>query len=76
MPFIFDYCKLRGRIKEKGYTQEELAKKTLISSSTFSQKLNNNGVFSQNEIQKICNILMISSEDIPKYFFCVKSSEN
>lgn len=69
---LFDYSKLKGKIKEKGLTQEELANKIEIDKSTLSLKINNQSVFTQEEIFKIINILEIAPEEIEEYFFTIK----
>ena len=66
---IFDYNKLRGRIREKCLTQEELAKEIGISYVSLSQRLNNKLEFSGQEIYKTCGALEIPLEEIPVYFF-------
>ena len=65
----FDYNKLRGRIVENGLTQEQLANKINMSKGTFSQRINNQYHFSQDEIISICKILNITRENIGMYFF-------
>lgn len=65
----FDYSKLRGKIREKGYTQEEIAKKIGIDKSTLSLRLNNQSLFIQDEIFEMVKILDISAEEIKPYFF-------
>ena len=72
MKYIFDYSKLKGRTKELGLTQENIADKVAMSSGTYSQKINNNSEFTQKEIQDICNVLNIPLSDIPIYFFTPK----
>ena len=72
----FDYSKLLGRIKERGYTQETLAKHIAMSESTLSQKLNNKTPFKQRDIREISDALEISSNDIGAYFFYIEGSEN
>ena len=64
------YSKLRGRIRECGITQAELAGKVGINSSTLSLKLNGRSGFSESEIDSICSHLHIDSSHIPDYFFC------
>lgn len=66
---IFDYSKLRGRIKEKGYTQEEVAKNIGIDKSTLSLRLNNQSLFVQDELNKIIKLLDIPGKEIKSYFF-------
>ena len=72
----FDYAKLIGRIKEYGFTQEQIAAKTGMSKSTFSFKLNNKAFFSQKEIRKICELLEIETAEIGLYFFTLKVQKN
>lgn len=66
---LFDYSRLKGKIKEKCNTQGNLAKKIGISEVSLSAKLNNKVEFSQFEINKICETLEIAKEDISGYFF-------
>lgn len=68
----FDYRKLNGRIVEKLGTKKEFAKKIGKSRSSVIQKLNNSTNFSQNEIIKSCEVLEISPNEIPIYFFTKK----
>ena len=72
---IFDYSKLKGRIKEKFNTQENFAKSLGIGYVSLSQRLNNKLEFSQKEISNAIILLDLSEEEIPKYFFCIDSSE-
>ena len=68
----FDYSKLLGRMKEKQYNQEKLAKKIGNTPSTLSLKLNNKAKFKQSEISVICDALDIGYSDIGDYFFTSK----
>jgi transcriptional regulator with XRE-family HTH domain len=65
----FDYSKLRGRIKERGYTQETLAAMIPLNPGTLSEKLNGASGFTTNQIDDICRILDISNNEIGSYFF-------
>lgn len=65
----FDYSELLGRLKKYRMTQGDLANAIGIREATLSLKLNNKAFFSQPEINKICEILDISKEDIGLYFF-------
>lgn len=67
----FNYSKLLGRIKEKGFTQESLAVAIGISVATMSLKLNNKAFFTQPEICKISDLLDIPVDRIGEYFFAV-----
>jgi len=68
----FDYSKLLGRIKEKGFTQETLAKLIGITPGSMSEKLNNKANFKQKEIFLIRQILDISIGEVGEYFFTQK----
>ena len=66
---MFNYNKLKGKIKEVFGTQENFAKALGISAVTLSAKLNGATQFTQKEIDKSCDILHIPKEFIPVYFF-------
>ena len=72
----FDYSKLLGRIKEYGFTQENIASEVGMSVSTLSFKLNNKAFFAQKEIRKICDLLEIEIAEIGVYFFTLKVQKN
>lgn len=65
----FNYSKLLGRIKERGFTLETLAEAIGITKGTLSAKLNNHYPFKSNEMVAICNVLDIAIKDISLYFF-------
>lgn len=67
-----DFSKLLGRIKEKGLTQETVARLISRNPCTFSQKVHNRGIFTAAEIEGICNILEIDTGEIGAYFFTPK----
>ena len=67
----FNYSKLLGRMKECGFTQEQLAKAIGINKSTLSLKLNNQFSFSQEEILAICKLLNIPTIEISDYFYAI-----
>ena len=73
---MFDYCKLRGKIKEKFSTQDNFAKALGIGRTALSQRLNNVLEFSQSEMFNACDLLGIPHSKISEYFFCLESSEN
>ena len=64
---IFDYSKLKGKIREKNETQETLAKKLGISTTSLNYKLNGKNNFSLVEVFKLSKMLVIS--DLREYFF-------
>lgn len=68
----YDYAKLYGRMREKGYTQAGLAKEIGISETSMNLTLNNKRDFRQNEILKISEVLEIPAENLEEYFFAKK----
>ncbi len=69
---IKDYSKLRGRMKELGFIQKEVAKYAKMTETTYSQKLNGHYPFKQSEIQSISTLLHIPANEIGTYFFTDK----
>lgn len=72
---IFDYRKLKGRIKEKFNTQDNFAIALGIGRVSLSQRLNNQLEFDAKEIFNSIKLLELTENDIPEYFFCLISSE-
>lgn len=69
---VFDYSKLRGRIKEKYNTQDEFASAIGLGRVSLSKRLNNQLDFSQGEIKTAAVALGIEASEIPAYFFTLK----
>lgn len=67
----FDHSKLLGRMRERGYTQESLAKSIGINESTMNSKLNGKTYFTTKEIDMICKLLDISTQDIGLFFYSI-----
>lgn len=68
-----DHSKLRGLIREKFGTQEAFAQAIRVSACAVSQKLNGRSEWSADEIRRTCEVLGITTEQIPACFFCPKS---
>ncbi|MFR7589832.1 MAG: DUF739 family protein [Longibaculum sp.] len=66
---VYDYRKLRGKIKEIYGTQDIFAEKLGIGRVSLSKRLTSQLEFSQTEIKKSCELLNIDPEDVSKYFF-------
>ena len=66
---IFDYNKLKGKIKEKCSTQEEFSKAINMSRTSLSLRLSGKLDFSQSEIDLAIKKLGLNGKDIPEYFF-------
>ena len=69
---MFNYNKLRGKIKEVFNTQAAFAKEMGISNTSLSEKLNNKVEFTQKEIERAIELLQIPKDEIPIYFFTIK----
>lgn len=61
--------KLKGRMVEKGISQQEAAKILGIKQPTFSQKCHGSRDFKAGEVKKLVELLDIADEDVVKYFF-------
>ena len=72
----YNYDKLLGRMREKRFTQEELALKIGISATSMNLSLNNKRDFKQDEMLAVCDCLSIPLSKIPEYFFCRANLEN
>ena len=68
----FDYSKLLGKIKEKFGTQGKFAIAMGVGLSSLNQKLNNKAEFSQNEMDRACELLGIGKEKLSTYFFTLE----
>lgn len=68
----YDYSKLLGRMKEKGFTQESLAKQLGISACSLNFSLKNKRDFKQEEMLKACEILGIPTSQLPEFFYAHK----
>ena len=65
----YNYSKLLGKIRERGYTQETLAKKIGLSACSMNLTLNNKREFRQDEILELGKLLEIEPDDYGSYFF-------
>lgn len=57
---MVDTKKLQAIMVLKGYTQRKLAKEAEIGVNVLNKKINNNGVFRCDEVDKICKVLNIT----------------
>jgi hypothetical protein len=64
-----DYTRLLERIREKYGTLDEFTRITSFSSVEITAKLNNDTDFTLPEMDKVCAVLDIQNEEIPKFFF-------
>lgn len=69
---MFDYSKLKGKIKEVFDIQSNYAKALGLSETSVTNKLNNITNFTQTEIYETSKLLSISKEEIGLYFFTEK----
>ncbi|MDO4729559.1 MAG: DUF739 family protein [Bacteroidota bacterium] len=75
MEVLFDYSKLRGRIKEKFGTEGDFSSALGMGRVSLSQRLNNILEFSSKEMLLCSKLLDFPVTEIPAYFFCLLSSE-
>lgn len=69
---VFDYSRLRGKIKEVFGTQDAFADAIGLGRVSVSQRLNNQLEFSQQEMFRSADVLGFSRGEIPEYFFTEK----
>jgi len=69
---LYDYSKLRGRIKEYFDTIDNFAEKMNLSPTAVINKLCNRSPFKQPEITLACILLEIPDEEMHIYFFTLK----
>lgn len=73
--YIYDYSKLKGKIKEVFGTQNAFAIALPMNEVTLSNKLNNNSEFSQKEMNRTCDLFNEPYSMVPTYFFTHKVQE-
>ena len=61
--------KIKGRMRELGITQADVAKALNIAQPTANQKINNSRPFDLEEAEKLAILLKIDSADFGTYFF-------
>lgn len=66
---VFNYAKLRGRVKEKFGSQAAFAEAMGRNMATISLKFNNKVDWKADEIYDACKLLSIPLEEAPLYFF-------
>ena len=66
---MFQKNEFKAEIIRKGLTIEAVAKAIGIDSATLHRKMNGNGDFYRNEIEKLINLLDLSGEDVLRIFF-------
>lgn len=69
---VFDYSKLRGKIKERSLTEGDFAERIGICRTSLCKRLNNKQYFTQDEMLKTCEVLGVEPGNIPSYFFAEK----
>ena len=77
-PILFDYRKLRKRIRERYKTERAFAEAIGIGRVSLSGRLNNRLDFSRTEIMHACEALDVPETEISTYFFTkeVQKSEH
>lgn len=60
--------KLRGRIREKGLTQKDVASALDVSETTVGAKINNKSPITLDEAEQIARVLEISDDEFVVFF--------
>lgn len=68
----YDYSKLSGKIKEVFGTNAAFAKAMGVSERSISAKLTGKVGWKQAEIERACEVLRVTKEEIVPYFFTLK----
>ncbi len=66
---VFDFSKLRGRIKEQFGSERAFAEALGMTTSSLSARLNGKTQFGADIIVVSCQLLNIPDEEIGAYFF-------
>ena len=66
---MVDILKLKGKIVEKGFNVERLAKSTEVSKYVLYQRLKKSEDFTVKEVVAIANVLDLSGEELNAIFF-------
>lgn len=61
--------KLKGKIREQGFTYRKLAKKIGIGLTSMNYKINGKHLFNQEEMVKLREVLKLSDNEIIEIFF-------
>ena len=72
---MYDYSRIRGKIKEQFRTQEAFARALGISTASLSDKLNNKKEWTQTEMLKVTQLFKVAQNQIPVYFFYNNTQE-
>lgn len=72
----YNFDKLKGKIKEIFYTQNDFATAMEMAPNTLSAKLNNLSEFTSNEISKAIELLNIKSKEEAWNIFFTQQVEN
>lgn len=73
---LVDKARLMGRIVAAGYTQLSLARAMNMSKNSLNSKINNKSPFDTDAIQKICDLVSITSHKEKAEIFLASPSHN
>lgn len=66
---MFNAMKLKGKMAEKGYTQQSISAVLGINPSTFQRKMSGDTEFNRGEIAALRKALELTSEEVDGIFF-------
>ena len=67
--YSYDYSKLKGKLREKGFIYKTFGKIIGISEASVSERINNNAQFTQEEMEKSMIALDEPLSKVDEYFF-------
>lgn len=73
---MLDKNLFKSVVVRKGYTQDTLASALEMSANTMSSRVNGKSCFDTDEIDRICEILDITSNEEKAAIFLAKASQN
>lgn len=73
---VFNYDKLKGKIREVFKTQSAFANWLGISEGSLYEKFNSDSYFNQEQISKLIGYFNMSPEDVYDYFFTKQVEQN
>ncbi len=76
MGYVYNYAKLKGKIKEIYGTQNNFAEAMNLTGVSISKKLNNKVDWTQGEIVEASKLLNIEDCQIKPYFFTYNVQNN
>jgi lambda repressor-like predicted transcriptional regulator len=72
---MVDTMLFKAEMVRSGHTQRSLSKAAKMSVNSLNAKLNNKGIFDTEEVQRICDVMGITDNDLKCKIFLAKLSQ-